>query len=712
MDRERSVLVVDDEEYNRDLLSRRLRRAGFHVEVADGGTSALERLQHAQVELILLDSMMPGMSGIELLKLLRGTYSQSEMPVIMATALMESEHVVEALSLGANDYVTKPIDFPVALARIRTQLHRKDADEALRVSEDRYALAALGANVGIWDWDIVSGQVYYSPRWMEILGHQGDEISNSIEAWFERVHSDDKPRLLAELDQCRRRGGPAELLSEQRLRHSDGTYRWIAVRAVVRRSATGAAVRIAGCMTDITADKTFDALTGLANRILFTEQLGACLAERGSNPSKSAAVLFLDIDHFKVVNDSLGHIAGELLLIEAARRLERAVGSSEDRPAGDGGDLIARFGGDEFAVLLPALRSFDEALPIAERILAEFQLPMLLEGRNVTLSASIGAAPVSADYDNPADILRDVDVAMYRAKALGRGCCVAFDASMRTTAMDRMDLESDLRTALERNEFVVFYQPKVDMDAERVVGFEALIRWRHPVKGLVPPDSFIPIAEQTGLILPIGLWVLRQACQAIRQWQIDFPWQPPLEVSVNLSVLQFRQPDLIERVREVIVESALNPAHLQLEITESVLIDDVERATAVLLALRDLGVGLKIDDFGTGYSSLQYLTGLPFDSLKIDRSFLTQMCEDEGAAEVVRNIVDLAARMNMEVIAEGVETAEQMAHLRSMGCKFGQGYFFSKPIPAEQIRELLAGESRLWGSKWVANAGSGDQPTE
>ncbi len=708
MSRERSVLVVDDEEYNRDLLSRRLRRAGFHVEVADGGLSALARLRQCQIELILLDSMMPDMSGIELLKLLRGTYSQSELPVIMATAMTDSEHVVEALHLGANDYVTKPIDFPVALARIRTQLQRKDAEEALRVSEDRYALAAQGANDGIWDWDLISGEVYYSARWKETLGYQDDQLTNSIDEWLDRVHADDKARLLEELTQCRRNGGPAELLSEQRLLHTDGTYRWTMVRAVVRRNPAGSAVRMAGSMTDVTANKTFDPLTGLANRVLFIEQLGRCLEACRIGERNHAAVLFLDMDHFKVVNDSLGHVVGDQLLVEAARRLERAVRSSRLQPALGGQDLVARFGGDEFAVLLQDALSLEQASAVARRILADFQAPMQLEGRNLNISASIGAALVSAEYLEPADILRDADLAMYRAKAQGKGCCVAFDAEMRTRAMDRMELESDLRMALERNEFVVYYQPKVDMDAERVVGFEALIRWRHPVRGLVPPDRFIPIAEETGLILPIGLFVLREACQTIQQWQNEFPWKPPLEVSVNLSVVQFRQADLVERVREVIAEFGLDPAHLQLEITESVLIDDMERAMAVLAALRELGVGLKIDDFGTGYSSLKYLTDLPFDSLKIDRSFLKLMCEDEGASEMVRNIVELGTRMHMEVVAEGVENSEQMVHLRSMGCKFGQGYFFSKAIPAEEIRILLAGDSQLWGGQWVARAGTCD----
>lgn len=712
MDGERSVLVVDDEEFNRDLLSRRLRRAGFHVEVADGGAAALERLQHGRVELILLDSMMPGMSGIELLKLLRGTYSQSSLPVIMATALTESEHVVEALDLGANDYVTKPIDFPVALARIRTQLQRKDAEEALRVSEDRYALAALGANDGIWDWDLARGEIYYSARWKEILGYQDDEVSNRIEEWLERVHTDDKPPLLEALDRCGRVGGPAELLIEQRVRHTDGAYRWTMVRAVVRRSPSGVAVRMAGSMTDVTANKTFDPLTGLANRVLFTEQLRRSLDACRSDARNHSAVLFLDMDHFKVVNDSLGHGVGDQLLVEAARRLERAVRSAEPHPASGLSDLVARFGGDEFAVLLSSARNLEEAAMVASRILCEFQAPLQLEGRNLTLSASIGAALVTPGYQEPAEVLRDADLAMYRAKSLGKGRCVAFDAEMRTRAMDRMELESDLRMALERNEFAVYYQPKVDMNAERVVGFEALIRWRHPQKGLISPDSFIPIAEETGLIVPIGLWVLREACETMRHWQLDFPLKPALEISVNLSVVQFRQPDLVDRVREVIAEAGLDPANLQLEITESVLIDDIERAMAVLTALRALGVGLKIDDFGTGYSSLKYLTDLPFDSLKIDRSFLAEMCQDDSASEVVRNIVDLGARMHMEVIAEGVETSEQMLHLRSMGCKFGQGYFFSKAIPAEEIRELLSGKTQLWGCQWVPNGGPGGRPDQ
>lgn len=688
------ILVVDDEEQNRDVLSRRLRRAGFEVTQAADGPSALELLGKQPIDLIMLDTMMPGMSGLEVLQQVRIWQSQSELPVIMATALAGSEHVVEALDLGANDYVTKPIDFPVALARIHSQLTRKHAEDALRESQERYALAARGSNDGIWDWDMVNNTVYYSPRWREIVGCGEGDFSTGLNEWISRVHPDDRVRVVAKLEEYRHLNGPVDLALEQRMIHKDGGYRWMLVRAVTRRDATGNALRMAGSQTDVTQNRAFDALTGLANRVLFTEVLTRRLAleheaVRNGTPGGSGgmfAVLFLDLDRFKIVNDSLGHEAGDALLVEVGRRLTEAVrGNSWD--ASD--DLVARLGGDEFAVLLSWVSTQETAELVADRILKVLSAPLRVQERELTIGASIGIAMCDRNYQTGAEMLRDADTALYRAKALGRSRSVTFGLELRAQAIRRLEIETDLRLALEQNQLLVYYQPKVDLAADKLVGFEALVRWRHPVRGIVSPNEFIPIAEESDLIVPIGFWVLRESCRALKAWQQKYSWSPPLLVSVNLSVRQFVLPDLTERIKAILDETGLAASSLKLEITESVLIEDLTDAARIFAALKALGIQLKIDDFGTGYSSLSYLSQLPFDSLKIDRSFLAKMCDDPQALGMVKTIIELGRNMGMEVIAEGIENECQLAQLKELGCAYGQGYYFSAPIPEDAAEEMI-----------------------
>ncbi|MGA2594199.1 MAG: EAL domain-containing protein [Bryobacteraceae bacterium] len=685
----RSLLLVDDDQTNQDLLSRRLKKAGYATELAASGYEALDVLDRHEVELILLDSMMPGLSGIELLQQLRTRFSPAHLPIIMVTALGESERIVEALNLGANDYITKPIDFPVALARIKAQLERKRAEEALRESEERYALAARGANDGLWDWDLENNQVYFSSRWKEMLGYQESEIGDSPEEWLSRVHREDRPLLESELTARRETDGSAEYASEHRMQHKDGSYRWMLSRGVVLRDAKGKATRMAGSQTDITGSKAFDPLTGLPNRTLFNEKLTACLESVAEDAQHSFAVLFLDLDRFKVINDSMGHIAGDQLLIHVAQRVRAAV-----RQAAPGcreipsADLIARLGGDEFAVLL---ENVDEAgaIRIANRIREAIHAAFKVDGREVFTTVSIGIALGNAGYHTPTEILRDADTAMYKAKSFGRARFEVFDSEMRAQAVARLELESDLRRAVDNHEFVLYYQPKVRLTTDRIVGVEALIRWQHPVRGLIPPDHFIPLAEETGLIVPIGLWALREACTTMHRWQAEFPMNPPLEVSVNVSVRQFREPELVQQIAQILAETELDPSTLQLEITESVLMDDLDSVATLLGRLKSLGLGLKIDDFGTGYASLKCLNRLPFDVLKIDRSFVVQMSEDDGMGETIRTIMLLAENLGMEVVAEGIERKDQLTRLQSLHCDYGQGFYFSPPVPPEALCELI-----------------------
>ena len=423
-----------------------------------------------------------------------------------------------------------------------------------------------------------------------------------------------------------------------------------------------------------------DGLTGLANRALFIDHLKLALGRAERHDSYEFAVLFLDLDRFKVVNDSLGHMTGDQLLVGVARRLEAAM-----RP----GDTVSRLGGDEFTVLLDDLKDAGEAEAVAERLQRELAAAFNLGSQEVFTTVSIGIALSSPDYHRPEDILRDADTAMYRAKQRGKARYEMFDQAMHARAMDRLGLERDMRRAVERRELFLQYQPIVSLSNGALRGFEALVRWRHPERGVIPPAKFIPIAEETGMIIPIGKWVLGEACRQMSRWQKLSSLDAPLPISVNLSGRQFLQPDLLEQVEEVLRETGLAPRSLKLEITETVVMENIETATQTLERLRSLGVELSIDDFGTGYSSLSYLQRFPVSTLKIDRSFVSRMAESDGTAEIVRTITKLAQTLGMDVVAEGVETEGQRAQLSDFECEYGQGYYFSMPMDGEFAEALL-----------------------
>jgi len=423
-----------------------------------------------------------------------------------------------------------------------------------------------------------------------------------------------------------------------------------------------------------------DSLTGLPNRAMFTELLKAELESAKRGGDHMFAVLFLDLDRFKNINDSLGHTHGDLLLVAFAERLERTL-----RPV----DTLARFGGDEFAILLSGMTDATDAVRVAQRIQDELTLPFVLDKNSAFATASIGIALSSSGYDRPDDILRDADTAMYRAKENGKARYEVFDHGMHARAVSRLQLESDLRQAVELKQFCVYYQPIVSLQTGRLAGFEALVRWNHPRRGLVSPADFIPVAEETGLIVPIGEWVLTEACAHVREWQINSPSHRALSLSVNLSARQVAQPDLLERIKEALETSKLSPHCLKLEITESVVMENAEAAALMFKQLRSLGVQLSIDDFGTGYSSLSYLHRFPLNYLKIDRSFVMRLTTDNDNA-IVRTISTLARNLGMEVIAEGIETEEQYQQLKMLGCEFGQGYLFSRPVDNESVAYLLA----------------------
>ncbi|OUL18449.1 GGDEF domain-containing protein [Nostoc sp. RF31YmG] len=575
------------------------------------------------------------------------------------------------------------------LGMITNITDRKQAEAALQESKQRLDGILCSLEDVVWSISADTFEtLYLNPAVLKIYGRPASEFFDNLNLWFEVIHPEDQQRVQAAI-QPLFLAGNQEL--EYRIIRPDGQVRWLLNRSHLTYNTSGQPVRIEGIATDITERKQmeeklvrhafYDALTGLPNRVLFMDRLGQAIERVKTYPDELFAVLFLDLDRFKVVNDSLGHLVGDQLLVAFAQRLQSCL-----QPE----DIVARLGGDEFTILLSHIKSIDDATRIAEQIHQLLKLPFNLHGYEVFTTASIGIALSTTGYNQPADLLRDADTALYRAKEQGKAWHIVFDTTMYDRAVALLQLETDLRWAIERQELQVFYQPIVSVATGKITGFEALVRWQHPERGLISPSEFIPVAEETGLIVPIGQWVLRESCQQLRQWQLQFPAMKPLTINVNLSGKQFSQPHLVEQIDQILQETGLDPSNLKLEITESAIITSPEKAATVLEKLKAFGLQLCIDDFGTGYSSLAYLHHFPIDVLKIDRSFVNQIDRDGDQLAIIRAIITLAHNLGMSVVAEGVETINQLVQLRLLECDQAQGYLFSRSLDKEKTSALLA----------------------
>jgi diguanylate cyclase (GGDEF)-like protein/PAS domain S-box-containing protein len=687
------ILFVEDSHADLELSLLQLARAGLSVErdVVQTREEFLERIRNASYDVILSDYTLPQWTGMAALDCLK--QEQRDIPFILVTGTLGEEGAVECIKSGAADYILKdrlgrlPVAIDRALQEKAVREHRAQMEEQLRASEERYALAASGANDGLWDWDLKTNRIYFSPRWRFMLGLAENDPASTPQDWFHLIHPEDISRLKAKIS-AHIEGPTPHFEDEHRARHKDGTLRWMLSRGLAIRDASGRAIRMAGSQTDITVRKAaeeqllhdafHDALTDLPNRALFMDRVELALQNAKRPGNNVFAVLFLDLDRFKIVNNSLGHTIGDQLLKAAAHRLKRCL-----RP----GDTVARFGGDEFAILLTEIAGPNDAVRVAERIKNELMEPFKLSRHEIFITASIGVAMSRHEYLRAEEVLRDADSAMYRAKSQGKARYEIFDKEMHTRAAALLELESHLRRAIHREQLLLFYQPILSLEDGRITGAEALLRWNHPQRGMISPGEFIPLAEETGLIAPIGEWVLRAACAQVKAWQQSS--SRDFRVAVNLSSRQFEQQNLRTLIQRVLQDVGVPAESLELEITERMVIEDLELGARSLQDLSAMGLRIAIDDFGTGTSSLSYLRRLPLAALKIDRSFVKEMTTSANDAAITKAIIHLAHGLKLKVVAEGVETMEQAEYLRAQGCDEMQGFLFSPPVPPAEFSAWL-----------------------
>jgi diguanylate cyclase (GGDEF)-like protein/PAS domain S-box-containing protein len=653
----------------------------FDVSVAHPTEVNFDRVDD-DVDLYIIDAstLDPHVNHIE---------AEGRRPVLAISG--EADTTLEhARAAGAFDLLTREDTTPRALERaIRHALEHSLLTKSLRDARASHDLLLRAANDGLWEWNLDTDRTNYSSRWRQLFGMLDGETDDSRDVWFSRVHHDDLPGLRADI-RAHIDGRAVVHQFEHRIRQRDGGFRWVLSRGLVRRDRWGRAIELAGSLTDINRRKRAEALaaphalhdelTGLPSRRVLIERLEAAIEQGKRSPEFRFSVLFLNLDRFKVLNDSIGLDSADRILAQLAERLRRCVPE---------GTLVCRYGGDEFAILIEGHLPFEDADVLAQQIHDTLRQPFELDEQTIFTTASIGITNSARNYERAAEVIRDAGVATSRAKRRGKSGSSTFDTAMRQEALNTLRTQMQLREAIVRQQFEVYYQPIVALGSCRLTGFEALVRWNHPKRGVIGPIEFIALAEETGLIVPIGQFVLREACSQMAAWRRKYPDADDVSISINLSGHQLSSPTLVTDIEQVLEDTGLAPDAVKLELTESTLIDDPINATRILARLRDRGIKLYIDDFGTGYSSLSYLHRFAIDGLKIDKSFVDMVGRDDRKAAIVPSIVGLAHNLGMGVVAEGVETKEQARELTLLDCAEAQGYLFSRPVPRDQAALLI-----------------------
>ena len=670
------MLVVEDERIVSMDLQRRLKAMGYEIAgSAVSGEEAIEKAEKLRPDMVLMDIMLDGeMDGTQAAEIIRGRFS---IPVIYLTAYADTATLERAKITEPFGYILKPFEERELHGHIEIALYKARMEKKLKDSEERYVLATMGANDGLWDWDLKTQTIYFSPRWKSMLGYSDSEIGQHPREWFSRLHPEDRPRVKQQIA-AHITGKAQHFESEYRILCKDGSYRWALTRGLALVDNNGKAQRIAGSQTDITERKLYEPLTGLPNRILFSDRIQSTLDRGRSVDSSRFAVLSIKIVDFKEVANGHNGDRDELFL-QIAQRAKEALRD---------GDTLALIGEETLGALIMDIRDPSEANSLASRVLEGLNRPFFVDVQRVYFQISIGIA-WSGGYFSSEDILRDAATAMSRASTSGRSGIELFDEKMRQHVAVRVQKESDLRRAIEREEFQVYYQPIISLDSGKLAGFEALVRWAHR-DGLRLPADFIPLAEDTGLIIPIERFVLQHAIKQMREWSSKLKLGPEITMSVNLSPQHYSEPDLVDEVQQILTSTGFDPQMLKLEITESALMRDTEAVSRTLSQLDELNIKLAMDDFGTGYSSLSALHQFPIQTLKIDRCFVSNLGRRTESRKIVQAIVALGKNLGMDVTAEGVENQRQIVELQAFDCSHAQGFLFSKPMNRDQVGQLLA----------------------
>jgi len=690
------VLVVDDDMAGLLMASEALSAAGFEVIEAEDGQEAVEQFDEHRPDIVVMDVVMPRMDGFESCAVIRDRDGGKHVPILMITGLDDVESIQKAYEAGATDFVTKPINFFLLPYRVRYMMRSAKTADDLRESQIKLGKAQRIAKLGHWEWLLESDQVVWSSECGNIL--KSDSLSDQLSSFLAAVHEDDRGHVAGILERARTDAGRFNFEFRTGSTNKEEDARIIHVEA-----EPDSTKHMVGTIQDITERTNaeeqihnlayYDLVTGLPNRAHLYDMI-ALAQSRCIKQSSKFALLFLDLDHFKQVNDTLGHNAGDLLLRKVSSRLKHAIRQRSAQPAAaesetnkTNTEAIARLGGDEFVVLVDYVDRVEDAAYVARRICKTLSNSFNLDGNEVRITTTIGISLFPDDGNSADKLLKHADVAMYHAKEQGRNGYQFYSQSIHNLALERFAMERDLRKTLESNGFHLEYQPKLALRSGNITGLEALVRWEHPERGKVSPADFIPLAEETGLIVPLGEWVLRTACKQMVAW-LDEGIEPFI-MAVNCSAIQLVRTDMAAVIKEALDSTGLNPAYLEIELTESLLMQDVEEGINILQALKDLGLHVSIDDFGTGFSSLSYLKRLPVDKLKIDQSFIKDLTTDPGDAAIVTSMITLAHNLDLTVIAEGVENAEQVGFLRAEKCDEIQGYLISKPMPADDFSNWM-----------------------
>jgi diguanylate cyclase (GGDEF)-like protein len=696
------ILVVDDDNGARRLTRATLKRAGFEVFEAEDGQQAVDLARAGMPDLVLLDVSMPVKDGFSACAELRALPGGDAVPVMMMTGLDDVQSIERAFAVGATDFITKPINWPILAHRVRYMLRASAAINALHESQRRLSNAQRIGDMGDWVWQVEADRIVPSGQAWRILGMDEQRGALTHAQLMACVHLEDRNRVGAAFAQALAEGQGFAV--QHRVVQGGGAVRHVHQQVeVVERDGAGRALQLVGAIHDVTqrtdAEEQirrlayYDALTGLPNRLLFRQKLQTAL-DYAERHAQKVALMFIDLDNFKRVNDTMGHTAGDELLQAVSARLLRSIrvldAVSRVSAFDSDGPSLARLGGDEFTVMVSEVAGPDDAAAVARRLVHALGEPVTVQGTELYIGGSVGIALYPDDGVDLDTLLKNADTAMYRAKEAGKGSFHFYDPSMTERAMVRLATEVQLRRAIERNEFVLHFQPRVNVATQRIVGAEALLRWQHPERGLVMPEAFITLAEECNLVIPIGEWVLAAACRQLAAWRDQ--GLPPIPLAINLAASHLREPMLPASVAYALSYHGLPASRLEIEVTESVMLSDPESSIRNAAALQQLGVRLALDDFGMGYSSLSYLKRLPVSCLKIDQSFIREMTFDASSAGIVTAIIAMAHTLGLGVVAEGVEQAAQLEGLRERGCDEFQGFLHSRALAAADFAALLTEE--------------------